>query len=356
MISIHALREEGDGKTAGFDKPKNDFNPRPPRGGRHYYFFCPDRILWISIHALREESDRTTGSWHIDQHHFNPRPPRGGRHDDSHVENLLREFQSTPSARRATLNNGRFHSLAFAFQSTPSARRATRRSLSTACSRPYFNPRPPRGGRPVKTGRSKGQRLEFQSTPSARRATNAELCQAGFFGISIHALREEGDLGVVLLSLKHKNFNPRPPRGGRLHCIAPLIHIQTISIHALREEGDTDRENEIETGYKFQSTPSARRATGPRGVGQRAGVISIHALREEGDGQTISQCATSIISIHALREEGDCSGTGKTTVTYTFQSTPSSRRATGKKRAELALTGISIHALREEGDLPPSQP
>ena len=58
----------------------------------------------------------------------------------------------------------------------------------------YFYPRPPRGGRLDSDFRSLWDKL-FLSTPSARRAT--ELCQRPFSeasGISIHALREEGDL------------------------------------------------------------------------------------------------------------------------------------------------------------------
>ena len=56
-----------------------------------------------------------------------------------------------------------------------------------------------------------------------------------------------------------------------------------ISIHALREEGDVLPGVLPETDKKFLSTPSARRATRPlRPVWPRRG-ISIHALREEGD-------------------------------------------------------------------------
>ena len=55
----------------------------------------------------------------------------------------------------------------------------------------------------------------FLSTPSARRATQAAVAQAVEEYISIHALREEGDL------------------------IAKFCCPQScISIHALREEGD----------------------------------------------------------------------------------------------------------------------
>ena len=34
FISIHALREEGDGVQADVDARQIDFYPRPPRGGR----------------------------------------------------------------------------------------------------------------------------------------------------------------------------------------------------------------------------------------------------------------------------------------------------------------------------------
>ena len=79
----------------------------------------------------------------------------------------------------------------------------------------------------------------FLSTPSARRAT---LCHKGGLGlveISIHALREEGDIVQ------------RPRRRNR-----------AISIHALREEGDRRARRKISLWELFLSTPSARRATG----------------------------------------------------------------------------------------------
>ena len=57
---------------------------------------------------------------------------------------------------------------------------------------------------------------------------------------------------------------------------------------------------------KFQSTPSARRATYPYFVFQRRMVISIHALREEGD---------FLIMYYRY-------------FSNRFQSTPSARRAT----------------------------
>ena len=80
--------------------------------------------------------------------------------------------------------------------------------------------------------------------------------------ISIHALREEGDLfaGVV-------------------------VEPQNISIHALREEGDTRPPFSGTPGIfiLFLSTPSARRATLHLFGCACRFAISIHALREEGD-------------------------------------------------------------------------
>ena len=59
-----------------------------------------------------------------------------------------------------------------------------------------------------------------------------------------------------------------------------------ISIHALREEGDRSPDFVALADKRFLSTPSARRATSGYGYGDGEGSgISIHALREEGDVQ-----------------------------------------------------------------------
>ena len=69
-----------------------------------------------------------------------------------------------------------------------------------------------------------------------------DLCKAGLLRtgqrISIHALREEGDVVAVNNITKIQNFYPRPPRGGR-HETGRFESVEPeISIHALREEGD----------------------------------------------------------------------------------------------------------------------
>ena len=132
----------------------------------------------------------------------------------------------------------------------------------------------------------------FLSTPSARRATVQKFFCSVFAPISIHALREEGDVVV-----------------------SHTTHTDDISIHALREEGDA------KTGYRsttvlhfyprpprggrrlillvfravtlFLSTPSARRATETGAMSVTPINISIHALREEGDG-----CPVNILASH----------------------------------------------------------
>ena len=59
--------------------------------------------------------------------------------------------------------------------------------------------------------------------------------------------------------------------------------MQNISIHALREEGDLMMLCSSVSAILFLSTPSARRATHPAPAEKLPAFISIHALREEGD-------------------------------------------------------------------------
>ena len=170
-------------------------------------------------------------------------------------------------------------------------------------------------------------------------------------GISIHALREEGDSLTSTSGRFSAYFYPRPPRGGRLNCL-------TQPSFTLR----------------FLSTPSARRATGVQRGQQQQGGISIHALREEGDFLLQRLDHFIKISIHALREEGDLFISPRPVCSSEFLSTPSARRATcecivdidstteflstpSARRATLSSVPlslrqkISIHALREEGDV-----
>ena len=87
-----------------------------------------------------------------------------------------------------------------------------------------------------------------------------------------------------------------------------MYFLLLISIHTLREEGDVVRVVLPPFDNPFLSTPSARRATAQWAGGAQGNEISIHTLREEGDCQPF--CAMYfllLISIHTLREEGDYS-------------------------------------------------
>ena len=147
--------------------------------------------------------------------------------------------------------------------------------------------------------------------------------------ISIHALREEGDVGS-----KRK------------------MPVRTdISIHALREEGDMAALPSDLRAVIFLSTPSARRATSLRYArtvrrsdfyprpprGGRPGFVDLSGYVEK-------------ISIHALREEGDFWSSASVCGASVFLSTPSARRATVAEIDKVGILLISIHALREEGD------
>ena len=170
----------------------------------------------------------------------------------------------------------------YEFLSTPSARRATFIGLFRRDRHTDFYPRPPRGGRRG-IFPTHGKNFLFLSTPSARRATQRSRGRSQRCGISIHALREEGDLRPVsdvelrrqflstpsarratqselLYLTDSRDFYPRPPRGGRLPLCAGC-----------------------KAAEKFLSTPSARRATRLARVDEVGATISIHALREEGD-------------------------------------------------------------------------
>ena len=60
----------------------------------------------ISIHALREEGDASPVQPLRMVGNFYPRPPRGGRLDDLSAGQNRLKFLSTPSARRATFDKG----------------------------------------------------------------------------------------------------------------------------------------------------------------------------------------------------------------------------------------------------------
>ena len=213
---------------------------------------------------------------------------------------------------------------------------------------------------------------QFLSTPSARRAT---LPVDGIFGantISIHALREEGDLRCAGPAEFQQDFYPRPPRGGRPQAPALQCAAASISIPALREEGDVQMlvigfrrvdfyprpprggrrifVSAVPIALLFLSPPSARRATKAARVLQAERRISIPALREEGDLPIFPENPVRRISIPALREEGDTFPGWCSSPPGNFYPRPPRGGRPAVDARSVHPAGISIPALREEGD------
>ena len=140
----------------------------PREGGDFPVYRCHVGGGKISIHAPREGGDALRVSDIPGWQDFNPRPPRGGRPGGIFVYPLFLSFQSTPPARGATEALASVD-LKGEFQSTPPARGATNQAAighhvfaisihapreggdeNRRHPRPagdHFNPRPPRGGR-----------------------------------------------------------------------------------------------------------------------------------------------------------------------------------------------------------------
>ena len=201
--------------AASDERHTSRFQSTPPARGATT---IPENTLHghrISIHAPREGGDPAAGGGSGPGVNFNPRPPRGGRLRCKSALLCSVPFQSTPPARGAT-------------------------------EQPKPAPAP----------------TTFQSTPPARGATKRPNPLQTVRFISIHAPREGGDCGWYPWRRSPRDFNPRPPRGGRLL--------------DMRQSDGPKR--------GFQSTPPARGAT-PNCTCYAWGRfwISIHAPREGGD-------------------------------------------------------------------------
>ena len=169
FLSTPSARRATGRRSAATGHPP-DFYPRPPQGGRRFSGLCLDLRIDISIHALRKEGDRQRRTAYESESISIHALRKEGDAERVVVPDRLKGFLSTPSARRATRAASR-PQRTISFLSTPSARRATSCGLATRWTPLNFYPRPPQGGRP----------------PMAW--NNIEMT-----GISIHALRKEGDL------------------------------------------------------------------------------------------------------------------------------------------------------------------
>ena len=103
-----------------------NFYPRPPRGGRPLLVGIPPTVRIISIHALREEGDCSVVQDVCAGSHFYPRPPRGGRLDDFQSLVLIRDISIHALREEGDCHRYGLKFYSGEFLSTPSARRATK--------------------------------------------------------------------------------------------------------------------------------------------------------------------------------------------------------------------------------------
>ena len=214
-ISIHAPREGGDYPTPAARRPGGHFNPRPPRGGRPSLRGAARLPKYFNPRPPRGGRRAAGAESRVLLRDFNPRPPRGGRRKHWTFDEAMKVFQSTPPARGATIPSVPRATVPV-FQSTPPARGATFRRLTLRAAARQISIHAPREGGDVQH-------------PIA----------VLLVGISIHAPREGGDgRHTANPAFGTKDFNPRPPRGGRLN-----------------------GERWKDADELFQSTPPARGAT-----------------------------------------------------------------------------------------------
>ena len=330
----------------------------------------PNQQESISIHAPREGGDGNQPGPAVAHPYFNPRPPRGGRPVLTLMTANGCSFQSTPPARGATLFCSRYSSDK-RFQSTPPARGATL-NFSAFFGLSLISIHAPREGGDDAVNITPD--TELISIHAPREGGDAPLTKIlRNLSISIHAPREGGDWVSVRGPATYRDFNPRPPRGGRppFPDFAPLPadhfnprpprggrrricsnHGQTQHFNPRPPRGGRrgggyarwwgrryfnprpprggrqPRLNHLVNVSLFQSTPPARGATLMLVRSLVCGLISIHAPREGGDFMVVRVVPRiSFISIHAPREGGD-----------------------GQTAGRKGFPVISIHAPREGGD------
>ena len=215
------------------------FNPRPPRGGRRVPRSGPGRQWPISIHAPREGGRLHVCNKSVNQKRFQSTPPARGATEISAATSSGTLFQSTPPARGATTYED--HTGNGAPDISIHAPREGGDFPAESPVQPgiYFNPRPPRGGRPSWPCVDLCIPL-FQSTPPARGATDLSYITQPYMG----------------------NFNPRPPRGGRL-VYSCSRNFSTVFQSTPPARGATFLSLALGFPVGFQSTPPARGATWP---------------------------------------------------------------------------------------------
>ena len=219
-------------------KPMSDFNPRTPRGVRPPTKGIMLGGFFISIHAPREGCDSRC-----------PQP-----------ELPKTQFQSTHPARGATRISTHC-CVTCTFQSTHPARGATRCSRGCLDTRSNFNPRTPRGVRPLFV--SAFDQYDYDFNPRTPRGVRPhhiiDLYLCAF--ISIHAPREGCDAFLPRSGRPADHFNPRTPRGVRREVLDNGVVVHGNS-NPRTPRGVRPRRKGLHwITDRFQSTHPARGAT-----------------------------------------------------------------------------------------------
>jgi len=255
---------------------------------------------------------------------------------------------------------------------SPRGERPINRALLGAMSR--FNPRSPRGER-LFAAMVDAKVAAFQSTLPARGATQPQqqLCQSPH--VSIHAPREGSDPPVPYRHLQRRRFNPRSPRGER-RALAMLAWTNSVvSIHAPREGSDerSARTRAERSGFNprsprgerlkarskhgqnlvFQSTLPARGATYRRWAANP--IVARFQSTLPARGATCDSldatCRVTCFNPRSPRGERPAAGMLYLAVA-TFQSTLPARGATSRHLQHARDASVSIHAPREGSDPP----
>ena len=190
-----------------------------------------------------------------------------------------------------------------------------------------FNPRSPRGERPLPVATVAPLSGQFQSTLPARGATSYRISSSSRAGFQ-STLPARGATCCHATGNKHLPISIHAPREGSDSSSSRAGKSKPISIHAPREGSDplcprtpkglhnfNPRSPRGERRARalvkareaeFQSTLPARGATSRSVLRCSTRSISIHAPREGSDCRQINACAMAgDISIHAPREGSD---------------------------------------------------
>ena len=192
LRSTHALRVEGDHMIDRlvYDAIRH-FYPRPPGGGRPEHVAPETGRRIISIHALRVEGDINFDFLGAKNDDFYPRPPGGGRPPASAVPQNRWNFYPRPPGGGRLIDLTRCGKEMHFYPRPPGGGRHAF-SQRLFARRGDFYPRPPGGGRQSYIS-ALYSKFDFYPRPpgGGRRRFCSSLSL--FARISIHALRVEGD-------------------------------------------------------------------------------------------------------------------------------------------------------------------